>query len=200
MNFQHIPPKIISSRNENKCRECNSFNLVENSAAGNKFCQDCGLECCERMIDYQAEWRNFSEEDKERNDPVRVGRPINTLLTGGGLSTSLSKADVMFGKLVRGADLDSRLNRNFKQIVLLCDKLGLSAQRLKDRACEVFRISSDLALQKSIRLEFIRAASVLYSARFEGGCSNRTFKEMVLATGVPKKKDCSLYETAQKNF
>jgi len=36
--------------------------------------------------------------------------------------------------------------------------------------------------------EHIRIASILYSARIEGGHLNRTFKEMILETDVPKRK------------
>lgn len=44
------------------------------------------------MIDYRTEWRTFGDkQDKQTEDQVRVGGPVNFLLTGGGLSTSLSK-------------------------------------------------------------------------------------------------------------
>jgi hypothetical protein len=46
------------------------------------------------MIDYRTEWRTFGDKEKEgKEENVRVGGAINPLLTGGGLTTSLSKGE-----------------------------------------------------------------------------------------------------------
>lgn len=92
------------------------------------------------------------------------------------------------GRLVQSSEPDKEVYKNFKEVILLCDRVGLIIKDVKDKACEVFRIILDAGLQKTVRLEYIQITSVLYSARIVGGPSNRTFKEMVLATDTPKKK------------
>lgn len=51
--------------------------------------QNCGAVNESRLIDERSEWRTFNDKDKESADPTRVGGPVNTLLSDGGLSTML---------------------------------------------------------------------------------------------------------------
>ena len=57
------------------------------------------------MIDYRTEWRTFGEKgDKPGEDMVRVGGPVNMLLSGGGLSTSLARGGLQERGLGRARD------------------------------------------------------------------------------------------------
>ncbi|KAF3320394.1 Transcription initiation factor IIB [Carex littledalei] len=59
-------------------------------SAGDTICTECGLvlEAC--SIEETSEWRTFANESND-NDPVRVGGPINPLLSDSGLSTVIAK-------------------------------------------------------------------------------------------------------------
>jgi transcription initiation factor TFIIB len=177
--------EILRKKNSNECRECGSLNLLENATVGNVYCQDCGLEHHSCIIDYRTEWRTFSDKTRDRDRLARTGYPTNVLDNGGGLITSLSKADAQLGQVTYS---NEKLNKRLKEIEKLCDKLNLTLQRVRDHACEVFKRMTSIGLQKSMRLQVVQAASVLQAARCEGGDSNRTFKEMVLATALSQKE------------
>lgn len=101
------------------------------------------------MIDYRTEWRTFSDKDKA-DDGVRVGGPVNLLLSNAGLATSLDKADGNIGRMMRNNDPDRKLKKAFKEVERLCDLLNLTTQRVKDRGYEVFKRISDLGYQRSM--------------------------------------------------
>jgi len=169
------------------CRVCHSLNLTENTAAGNIYCHDCGLEHCSNMIDYRAEWPTFSEKGTDREDRTRAGWPVNEIILGECLSTTLMKADASLNRLGRTCDPNQKLRKSFKDIEELCEKLNLTTTQVIHRACEVFKRVSTDGLHKVARLQTLQAASVLYAARIEGGHSNRTFKEVVLASSRSQK-------------
>jgi transcription initiation factor TFIIB len=74
------------------CRDCKRETvLVFDHSAGDTICSECGLVLEAHSIDETSEWRTFANESND-NDPVRVGGPINPLLSDCGLSTVIVKA------------------------------------------------------------------------------------------------------------
>ena len=70
-------------------------------------CGDCGLVLGDRIVDTHSEWRTFSNDDQNTDDPSRVGDGPNILLNGDQLSTSIAFGDG--GKTAR--DLNRAQNK-----------------------------------------------------------------------------------------
>jgi transcription initiation factor TFIIIB Brf1 subunit/transcription initiation factor TFIIB len=205
---RHSEPKLKSKFKhdlanllvKDKCRECGSYDLVENSAEGSIYCLDCNLEHSSLMIDYQAEWLSFSDKNNHNDNPARAGGAINMVFSAGGLSTELPKADAQLGVLAKGVGVRRKMEKYFKEIEELTEKLNFSSRKIRECACEVFKKMLEFGLEKSKRLQTIAVASVLYAARCDGGNSYRTFKEMVLSTKIPKKEIFVCFKMIKKNL
>ena len=68
------------------CRFCNSDKLIYKE--GNMICLKCGVDNA-NIIDCDAEWRFYGSDDNKQ-DPSRVGLPINPLLKTSSLGTCIS--------------------------------------------------------------------------------------------------------------
>jgi transcription initiation factor TFIIIB Brf1 subunit/transcription initiation factor TFIIB len=174
---------LLKTQNVDKCRECGSLHIVQNKSDGVTYCQDCNLEHQSFMIDHGNEWRTFSNMDNCSGDHIRAGGSTKIMLKSGGLTGSMNK-----DQLVRNTDPNREYKKGFNEIEIMSDKLRISLRRVRDIACEIFKRMLELGLQKSTQKHVIQAASLLYSARLNGGGSNRTFKEMVLATSLSIKE------------
>ena len=91
------------------CPDCKEIppNLVEEYSSGDMVCGDCGLVLGDRIVDTHSEWRTFSNDDQNNDDPSRVGDGPNILLNGDQLSTSIAFGDG--GKTAR--DLNRAQNK-----------------------------------------------------------------------------------------
>lgn len=49
------------------CSRCFGTDVVSDTAAGDIVCRNCGEIQASRIIDYSAEWREFSEDDRGNN-------------------------------------------------------------------------------------------------------------------------------------
>lgn len=76
------------------CPECKIFppDLVERFSEGDIVCGSCGLVLSDRVVDTRSEWRTFSNDDQNGDDPSRVGDAGNPLLDTEDLSTMISYA------------------------------------------------------------------------------------------------------------
>lgn len=54
-------------------------------------CRNCGVVVQSQIVSDEAEWREFAENDRRRDDPNRVGGPENSLFGSGSLSTMMGK-------------------------------------------------------------------------------------------------------------
>ncbi|KAJ7531038.1 hypothetical protein O6H91_14G029900 [Diphasiastrum complanatum] len=176
------------------CPECRKeAKVVVDHAAGDTVCTDCGLVLEAHYIDETSEWRTFSD-DSSSNDPVRVGGPSNPLLTDGGLSTTISKANGAQGDFMsslgrwqnRGSNPDRALLVAFRTIGTMADRLGL-VSTIKDRADEIYKKVEDLKSIRGRSQDAILAACLYIACRQED--KPRTFKEICsVANGASKKE------------
>ena len=110
------------------CTDCRSYTeLVFDHSAGDVVCSECGLVLESRSVDETSEWRTFADDSGD-HDPVRVGEPVNPLLSGGGLSTVISMpvgsrgdSSIMRLQNHRG-DPDRSLLMVFKSIANMSDR------------------------------------------------------------------------------
>lgn len=152
------------------CPECCGQNFVENYAAGDLICRD-----------------------KAGADPNRVGGPTNKLFEGGGLSTVIGKtqgdggASYALGRLNARTNQQDRVLMNaFGEISGMCHKLGL-VEKIKDRACELYKEYKDLKSIRGRKAIAFYAACIYIACRLEN--LPRTFKEINAAAPDASKRD-----------
>jgi len=175
------------------CPECKNPDpdVVEDYAAGDLICKDCGLVLGDRIVDEHSEWRTFSNSDTPGSDPNRVGGPSNPLLRDSGLSTIIGKGDAAAASLSRWQNRgalnsgDRSLLNAFKEIGRMSERMGLP-QTIRDRANELYKQIDDQKSMRGRTADGIIAASLYIACRLEQ--VPRTFKEICALTKVSKKE------------
>ena len=166
------------------CTNCRvPTELVDDHAAGDLICSECGLVLESHAIEESSEWRTFSDSDKaNRGDPNRVGGPTDPLLSGGGMGTGVArgKGDPQSAALARThgrqGDPDRVLLQAFGAIGGICSALRLP-QTVKDAASELFKMALDNKLARGGRkAASMHAACVFIACRKEG--LKRDFREI----------------------
>lgn len=177
------------------CPECKVFppELAERFAEGDVVCALCGLVLSNRIVDTRSEWRTFSNDDQNGDDPSRVGEASNPLLDGNQLSTMIS----FQGDAARtGRDLnkaqsksivdkkDNALQSAYAKISMICEA-GQLTRIVQDGAKQAYKLTHDEKLLKGKSQESIMAAVIVIGCRRAG--VDRTFKEIGGLTKVPKR-------------
>ncbi|KAJ5163520.1 Transcription factor TFIIB [Penicillium coprophilum] len=167
-------------------------------------CGSCGLVLADREIDLHSEWRTFSNDDQNNDDPSRVGDASNPLLNGAQLETSIAS-----GGSGRARDLYRAQNKQsgekankallaaYKEIGALCD--GFNIQKtVADTAKYLFKMVDDAKAFKGKSQEVIIAGCIFIACR---QCKvPRTFTEIFAVTKVTRKEIGRIYKALEKFF
>ena len=188
------------------CPECKEFppNLTTPDSH-ETICGSCGLVLADREIDQHSEWRTFSNDDQNNDDPSRVGDAANPLLNGSQLETSIS-----FGSGGRGVrDLHRAQNKMssektnkalmaaYKEIGALCDGFNIQ-KNVADTAKYLFKVVDDAKAFKGKSQDVIIAGCIFIACR---QCKvPRTFTEIFAVTRVSKKEIGRIYKALEKFF
>ncbi|CAI7598591.1 unnamed protein product [Penicillium discolor] len=165
-------------------------------------CGSCGLVLADREIDLHSEWRTFSNDDQNNDDPSRVGDASNPLLNGAQLETSIAS-----GGSGRARDLYRAQNKQsgekankallaaYKEIGALCD--GFNIQKtVADTAKYLFKMVDDAKAFKGKSQEVIIAGCIFIACR---QCKvPRTFTEIFAVTKVTRKEIGRIYKALEK--
>lgn len=177
------------------CPECKVFppELAERFAEGDVVCALCGLVLSNKIVDTRSEWRTFSNDDQNGDDPSRVGEASNPLLDGNQLSTMISSQGE-FGRAGRelnkaqGKSIvdkkDNALQAAYAKISMMCDAAQLP-KIVADGAKQAYKLTHDEKALKGKSQESIMAAVIKVGCR--KAHVDRTFKEIGTLTRVPKK-------------
>ncbi|KAK6463586.1 putative transcription initiation factor IIB [Scheffersomyces coipomensis] len=174
------------------CPDCKTFppDLIERFSEGDIVCGSCGLVLSDRIVDTRSEWRTFSNDDQNGDDPSRVGDAGNPLFDTEDLSTAISFSPEA-GRT--GRDLnraqskslvdkkDNALAAAYAKISQMCDGYQLP-KIVQDGAKEVYKLVYD---EKSLRgksQESIMAASVFIGCRKAN--MSRNFGEISALTSI----------------
>ena len=203
------PPKPSGSNhytNMVQCRHHPGAPLIEDHAAGDMICQECGLVVGDSVIDVSSEWRTFSN-DKSSADRSRVGAAENPLLDGGELTTYIGTVSAKPGSPDNSASFylcqrgmsatDRGLVNAFKDIGTMADKLNLP-KIIVDRCNALFKQVHE---KKHLgRANDAVAAACLYIACRQEEVP-RSFKEICAVSRHPKKEigKCFKLITRQTN-
>jgi len=183
------------------CKDCKDPipNIVENFAAGDLICGNCGLVLGNRIIDTRSEWRTFSNSDEGNDDPSRVGGVSNPLLKQKLESTNISKRD-------GGSGTSRQLNRTMnkvqdikseKQLVSVYNEIQSMAERIglpkvvTDTAKQLYQKAEEKR-QKGVKSLRGKKQEPIIAACFFIACKQqkvpRTLHEICSLTNVPKKE------------
>jgi len=188
------------------CPDCqnNPPNLIEEFSSGDMVCGDCGLVLGARIVDTRSEWRTFSNDDQNNDDPSRVGDGPNVLLNGDQLETSIA-----FGDGSKSRELHRAQNRSsndkgnkallaaYKEIGAMCEAIHLS-KTVSDTVKHLFKKVNDAGAFRGKSQETVIAGCIFIACR---QCKvPRTFREVFALTNVPKKEIGRIFKALEKFF
>lgn len=178
------------------CPECKIFppDLIERFSEGDIVCGSCGLILSDRVVDTRSEWRTFSNDDQNGDDPSRVGDAGNPLLDGEDLSTMISYVpeNVRAGRDLNRAQAKSLVDKKDNALVAAYSKIsqmcnGYQLPKIvQDGAKEVYKMVYEERRLRGKSQESIMAAAIFFGCRKAKVA--RTFKEIWALTNVPKKE------------
>ena len=184
------------------CPECKVYppKVVERFSEGDIVCALCGLVLSDRIVDTRSEWRTFSNDDQNGDDPSRVGEASNPLLDGTQLTTRIGPNTVGGDlKVVRELNKtqsrsvvdkrDNDLQAAYAKINMMCDAAELP-KIVKDCAKEAYKLCFEERPLKGKSQESIMASVILVGCR--RAKVGRSFKEILSLTNVRKKE---IYKT-----
>ncbi|KKA19300.1 Transcription initiation protein, partial [Rasamsonia emersonii CBS 393.64] len=167
-------------------------------------CGSCGLVLSDREIDMHSEWRTFSNDDQNNDDPSRVGDAANPLLNGNQLETQIAAgATGKARELYRAQNKQSSEKTNksllaaYKEIGALCDGFNIQ-KNVADTAKYLFKIVDDAKAFKGKSQDVIIAGCIFIACR---QCKvPRTFTEIFAVTKVTRKEIGRIYKALEKFF
>ena len=187
------------------CPDCKTYppDLIERFSEGDIVCGSCGLVLSDRVVDTRSEWRTFSNDDQNGDDPSRVGDAGNPLLEEN-LSTmiSVNPDSSRLGRELNRAQQRSLVDRKdnvlvsaFAKISQMCD--GYQLPRIvQDGAKEVYKLVHDERPLRGKSQESIMAASIFIGCR--KAQVPRSFKEIWALTNVPRKEIGKVFKIMNK--
>ncbi|KAF2139322.1 uncharacterized protein K452DRAFT_232780 [Aplosporella prunicola CBS 121167] len=189
------------------CPDCRETppNLVEEFSSGDTVCGSCGLVLSARVVDTRSEWRTFSNDDQNGDDPSRVGDAANPLLNGSQLATNISFGDgnARSKELHRaqnksGVDKSNKsLLQAYKSIGGLCDRWSLSSS-ITDTAKHMYKMADDSRNFKGKSVDSVVAGCIFLACRQNN--NPRSFRELHDLTGVSKKEIGRIFKLLDSFF
>ncbi|KAI4175340.1 MAG: hypothetical protein Q9188_000879 [Gyalolechia gomerana] len=190
------------------CKDCKEDppNIVEDFAAGDTICGSCGLVLGDRIVDTRSEWRTFTNDDQNNDDPSRVGDGANPLLNGAQLQTGIAFSG---GGSAKARDLSRAQNKAthdkatkillaaYKEIGALCDGMSIP-KNVADTAKHLFKIVQDEGAFRGKSQETVVAGCIFIACR---QCKvPRTFREVFSITKVSKPEIGRIFKHLEKFF
>ncbi|UYV75473.1 GTF2B [Cordylochernes scorpioides] len=172
------------------CKYHPNAELLDDYTTGDVVCPECGLVVGDRIIEFSPEWRNFSDEGRERGDPCRVGAPENPLLSGSDLFTCIGASangnrEYDHKKGLRLNNSDRALLNAFRDISEMTNRINLP-QNIVERTNLLFKQVYERKTIGGKSLSALASACLYIACRQEG--VPRSFKEICAVSTVSKKE------------
>ncbi|HZA62303.1 MAG TPA: transcription initiation factor IIB [Nitrososphaeraceae archaeon] len=188
-----------------KCSVCNDSaqSIITDPESGEIICSNCGIIILDKLEDYiHEERRAFTMEEAENRS--RTGAPTSLAIYDRGLSTTISKVNRdAYGKMFDAAALpqvkklrrwnsminlhgtsEKSLNRAFRKLDILNDKLGLSRATV-EKIAYIFRKLHERDLVRGRTIDGMLSAAVYATCREIG--SSITLKDIATASNLTQK-------------
>jgi transcription initiation factor TFIIB len=182
---------------------CGSIDIIEHHSDGYISCRRCGLVFPGKVIDTVSEWRTFSNDSGDVNDPSRVGDPQNIFKdTDFTVSVKVGKksSDIGVAKLVQG-ELQETKNekqhlKNISDMKRVMDRMNLD-QSVQDVAQRYYR---DL-FRKQVRVRSVQfaIAAIIYIVCREHHAP-RSFKEISAEMQIAAEDIKKAYKVLESAF
>jgi transcription initiation factor TFIIIB Brf1 subunit/transcription initiation factor TFIIB len=100
----------------NKCKDCESDDLIQSFQDGIIVCRSCGF-VQDQILMVDAEWNSYENDGCQNNDPARCGMPISELLPNNSMVTSIDTSNSYFANKYRNQNwlLDQK-ERSLKSV------------------------------------------------------------------------------------
>ena len=187
---------------DDSCPSCGSEKTINDVATGDLLCSNCGIVLYQHMIDHGAEWRAFSNDEREKKS--RVGAPLTLTMHDKGLSTNIDYRDVdAHGKVLppnkreqakmlrkwhshmrANSSMDRNLTRALYELERICSQLKLS-RSVKDRAAFIYRDAIKQNLIRGRSIESMIAACIYTACRYRS--IPILYEDIIMVSRVNKK-------------
>ncbi|KAK8214386.1 transcription initiation factor-like protein iib [Phyllosticta capitalensis] len=189
------------------CPDCKEMppNLVEEFSNGDTVCGSCGLVLSARVVDTRSEWRTFSNDDQNGDDPSRVGDAANPLLNGSQLQTNISFNDGgLRSRELNRAQSKTNADKSNKSLMAAYKLIGQWTDRwqlsgdVADTAKHMYKMTDDAKYFKGKQLEHVVAGCLFLACRQTSKV--RSFRELQELTGVSKKEIGRIFKLLDNFF
>ena len=153
-NHRKTSDEGASAEEHSKCPNCGSTNYIM-TPSRELVCGNCGMVLNDEIIDFGAEWREFSPEERDKR--ARAGPPSTLTIHDKGLSTQIDWRDVD----ARGHRLDARRRAEMQRIRKWHNRSRVyqaSERNLASAMSELDRLAGQLDLPQRVR----QSAALLY--------------------------------------
>ncbi|KNC82084.1 hypothetical protein SARC_05635 [Sphaeroforma arctica JP610] len=184
-----VVPTHLQNTAEICCPDCRSTDLLEDYAAADLICTQCGRVVSERLTDTTSEWRTFSNDNNPQKDKSRVGAAeglshnqlTTTIGAGKGGKDGASNLSRLQAKTIIGMS-EKNFNDAVQEISSMADRMGLT-RKIQEQASQLYQ-----AAVKEVKAptNALVAACIFIACRKEG--VPRTFRDICQLTNVPKKE------------
>jgi transcription initiation factor TFIIB len=112
------------------CTYCKSIDLVTDYSAGDVVCRNCGLCVCGKIIESEAEWRNYADDDRKASGSgIRASECSDSGIFHSMISGGTASERKMLTKLHLKSNYCSKelaVLDNMTKLGEICFKLGLN--------------------------------------------------------------------------
>jgi transcription initiation factor TFIIB len=174
--------EVMSVDEPVECFHCKSRRLFYSLDRGEIACLECGSVVVTRKMDRGAEWRAFSEEERERRR--RTGPPLKPSIINpslisstidlrgkdytGRTLTAKQKFNMIRLKKWQSIGIGSSTARNIAEAVSEIDRLTILlnlSNLIRDEALMIYKTAVNKGLTKGRSVNGIAAASIYYACR-----------------------------------
>ena len=156
-----------------KCNECDSTNIIDDSARGELTCGDCGLVLEMSRITFDKEWRAYNSTDE--NSRARTGDPDSPLTADRYITTGLN-----FNRDASGKLIDSQKRWEFFRLANLDRRRNSEIRNLRVALRELQRLTSQLGVGDSVS----QVASVIYRKCLKANLIRGRSIDVVMASSL----------------
>jgi len=157
------------------CNVCNSVMIIMEDGFPTCVNKECGV-INRDTLDYSPEWRFYSAEDKNANDPTRCGNPINPLLEKSSFGCKVlcnTKSSYEMKKIRKWTEWQSMPHKEkslydeFQFITIMAQNAGIPKIFI-DHAMSIHKDISEQKMFRGMNRDSIKLASIYISCRLNG--------------------------------